>query len=313
MEKISFKAMGCQMMAALDSDSRRGSEVLNQVPEWFEAWEQCLSRFRADSELSQLNALAGQAVQVSRTLWDVFQAARRAAAATQGLITPVVLDAMVRSGYDRSFDQLPANGTAAPAAARLMPATVRDVLQDEQTHTLRLPAGMHLDFGGIAKGWAAEQAVRRLKPYGPALVDAGGDIAVSGLLSSGEPWPVGVEIPGQPGSEAEILLVGRGGIATSGIDYRRWQQDGKWQHHIIDPRTMQPAETDVLSVTVIARDLTTAEAAAKTTLILGSGAGLRWLEAQPGCAGLLVQADGTRLYSQAIQSYLWSETWQTSI
>lgn len=305
--------MGCQMMAAIDSSSRRGAEVLDHVPEWFEAWEQCLSRFRPDSELCRLNELAGQPVQVSRTLWEVFEAAQRAEAFTQGLVTPVVLDALVRSGYDRSFEQLALDVPGVQTSGQVTPVSLQQVFLNETTRTLQLPTGMHLDFGGIAKGWAAEQAARRLRPYGPALVDAGGDIAISGLRSSGEPWAIGVEAPGQPGSEAEILLVGRGGIATSGIDYRRWQQAGKWQHHIIDPRSMQPVETDVLSVTVVASDLSTAEAAAKTTLILGSQAGVRWLEAQAGCAGMLALGNGTRLYSRGIQSYLWREICQPLI
>jgi thiamine biosynthesis lipoprotein len=310
MAEIRFKAMGCQMMAALDNPSQRGAEVLKQVPAWFEAWEQTLSRFRPDSELSRLNQSSGEPVAVSRTLWDVYRTARQAEQFTQGLVTPVVLDALLQSGYDRSFEQL--GTTIRPTQSRTAAPTgsLQQVIEDPEALRLQLPAGMHLDFGGVAKGWAAEQAVRRLKPYGPALVDAGGDIAVSGLRENGQPWAVGVEDPGQPDSEMEILLVGRSGIATSGTDYRRWQQNGKWQHHIIDPRTGQPADTDVLTATVIARSLSTAEAAAKTTLILGSQLGLRWLEDQAGCEGLLVLADGSRLYSRGVSKYLWSETCQ---
>ncbi len=313
MVEIHFHAMGCQMMATLDSTSRRGAEVLEQVPSWFEAWEQSLSRFRPDSELSWLNQSAGESVQVSRTLWEVYQAARQAVEFTEGLVTPVVLDALVRSGYNRSFDQLVSAGEVAQIDLPVPIISLQTVSEDSETLTLRLPAGMHLDFGGIAKGWAAEQAVSRLKPYGPALVDAGGDIAVSGLKRNGEFWPVGVADPRQPDAELEILLVGRSGIATSGTDYRRWQQNGKWQHHIIDPRTGLPADTDVLAVTVIAPRLSTAEAAAKTALILGSQAGLRWLDDQPGCEGLLVMADGSRLYSREVSTYLWSNLCQQAI
>ena len=313
MVEIHFKAMGCQMMAALDSTSRRGAEILEQVPSWFEAWEQSLSRFRPDSELSRFNQSAGESVPVSRTLWEVYQTARQAIELTEGLVTPVVLDALVRSGYDRSFEQLV---NAVDVTQNDLPVPIvslQNVNEDPETLTLRLPAGTHLDFGGIAKGWAAEQAVSRLKPYGPALVDAGGDIAVSGLKMNGEFWPVGVEDPAHPDSELEILLVGRSGIATSGTDYRRWQQNGNWRHHIIDPRTGLPADTDVLAVTVIAPRLSTAEAAAKTVLILGSQDGLGWLDDQPGCEGLLVMADGSRMYSRGISTYLWSTLCQQAI
>ena len=264
------------------------------------------SRFRQDSELSRLNQSAGESVPVSRTLWEVYQAARQAVEFTEGLVTPVVLDALVRSGYDRSFDQLVSAVAVTQNELPVPVVSLQNISEDPETLTLRLPAGMHLDFGGIAKGWAAEQAVNRLKPYGPALVDAGGDIAVSGLKMNGEFWPVGVEDPAHPDSELEILMVGRSGIATSGTDYRRWQHNGSWRHHIIDPCTGLPADTDVLTVTVIAPRLSTAEAAAKTVLILGSQVGLRWLDEQPGCEGLLVLADGSRQYSRGIPNYLWS-------
>jgi thiamine biosynthesis lipoprotein len=101
-------------------------------------------------------------------------------------------------------------------------------------------------------------------------------------------------------------MIERGGVATSGKDYRRWQLDSVWQHHIIDPRTGLPAQTDVLTATVIAPSAVEAEVAAKVALISGSRAGLEWLEADPTLAGMLVLEDGQRIYSQRIHEYLWS-------
>jgi thiamine biosynthesis lipoprotein len=103
-----------------------------------------------------------------------------------------------------------------------------------------------------------------------------------------------------------LLALGKCGVATSGIDYHRWLQDGTWRHHIIDPRSGEPADTDLMSVTVIAPDVMLAEAAAKVALILGSQVGLEWLEKQPQLSGLLAFQDGRLLYSNHIQDYLWS-------
>ena len=102
-------------------------------------------------------------------------------------------------------------------------------------------------------------------------------------------------------------MLGRCGVATSGRDRRRWQQDGVWRHHIIDPRTGMPAETDVLSATVIAPDLIWAEIAAKTAFILGSQAGLAWIEERPALAAVLVLEDGRGLFSTRMEGYLWKE------
>ncbi len=101
-------------------------------------------------------------------------------------------------------------------------------------------------------------------------------------------------------------MIARGGVATSGRDYRRWQRDGAWQHHILDPRTGQPAATDVLSATVIAPTAREAEAAAKAALILGSREGLEWLETHPAFAGLLILEDSRMRYSHRLYKYLWS-------
>jgi thiamine biosynthesis lipoprotein len=94
-------------------------------------------------------------------------------------------------------------------------------------------------------------------------------------------------------------------VATSGRDYRRWRRNGVWQHHIIDPRTNRPAKTDVLCATVIAPSACQAEMAAKTLLIMGSLEGLRWLEARPTFAGLVVLEDGTTLHSRRWLEHIW--------
>lgn len=300
---LKFHAMGCEMLAALDSESLQAERTLASVPEWFESWEQSLSRFREDSELSELNRHAGQPWKVSQTLWRVFQAARQAEQRSQGLVTPGVLGALIHAGYDRSFSELAPLSTDLPAAS--LPTQPCSMIKDETAHTICLPPGLGLDFGGIAKGWAANQAVQKLRAYGPALVDAGGDIAVSGRPLDGSPWAIGVADPSRPEHDLGTLLLVSGGVATSGIDYRRWQQGGAWKHHIIDPRTGAPAETDVLSVTVVGSTIMEAETAAKVVLILGSREGLAWLESQPGLEGLIILQDQGQLASRNFSNYLW--------
>lgn len=300
-----FKAMGCQMLAVLDLPAEDPSAELDQVPGWFEGWEQSLSRFRETSELSRLNASAGRPVAVSETLWDVLQTALEAENRSFGLVTPAVLDALVMAGYDRSFDQL-VPASSVPTGDHFAPVgSLSAVVLDERTHSVCLPAGLRLDFGGIAKGWAADQAARRLSASGAALVNAGGDIAISGPPSGGGAWPIGICDPFDPNNDLETLMVAQGGVATSGRDYRRWQRAGLWQHHIIDPRTGRPAQADVLTATVIAPSAVEAEVAAKVALISGSQAGLEWLDSRPTLAGMLVLDDGQRLYSRRIPQYLW--------
>jgi len=166
---------------------------------------------------------------------------------------------------------------------------------------------VQLDLGGITKGWCADTATRRLAEYGPALVDAGGDIASSGLGANGARVPIGVAHPLCSDTLLAMLAVGKCGVATSGKDQRRWHFAGHAQHHIINPATGQPAHTNVLSATVIAPDTITAEIAAKCAFILGSAVGLDWLEQRPEIAGLLVLDTGELLASSRWQPHLLAE------
>jgi thiamine biosynthesis lipoprotein len=164
---------------------------------------------------------------------------------------------------------------------------------------------VRLDLGGSAKGWAVDEAIRRLAPHGPVLLDAGGDIAVSGPQADGTRWPIGVADPHTPGAHLDLLLLEHGGVATSGRDFRRWQRNGIWQHHLIDPRTMQPAISDVLSATVIGPSTAQCETAAKVVLLRGSQDGLAWLETHPDLAGLVILEDGTVHHSRRLRRYRW--------
>jgi len=289
MQRIEFRAMGCNMLAAIDADTPAAQAALAPVPAQFEVWEQALSRFRKDSELSALNARSGAPVPVSDTLWQVLSAALEAARWTDGLATPTVLKALEAAGYDRSFADL----VAAPTSSPRPPVQVEDwrhVHLDPASRTVMLPPGVQLDLGGIAKGWAAEIVASGLAPAGPALVDAGGDIVVTGPQAAGEPWPIGVEPPygDQRDLDLPLLTLTGGAVATSGRDYRTFAHGGGVQHHLIDPRTGRPADTDVLTATIIAPTALQAEAAAKVVLILGSSAGLAWIEAHPPLAALLI-------------------------
>lgn len=101
-------------------------------------------------------------------------------------------------------------------------------------------------------------------------------------------------------------MIYKGGVATSGRDYRRWQKNGVWQHHIIDPRSGDPAFTDVVTATVIAPTAQSAEMAAKAVLIQGGVQGIAWLEKHPPLAGLVVLEDGHTLHSSRWFNFIYN-------
>lgn len=305
MSQMTFRAMGCQMLAVIDGDDDAAARRLNRVPGWFAVWERHLSRFRDDSELMVINRASGTPIHISAIMQQAIGVAIAAARASDGLVTPLLLDAVVAAGYDRSWSALAADRDA-PALPRVHTHTAdwRQIRLDPATRMLTLPPGAHIDLGGSAKGWAASEAARRLGRVAAALVDAGGDIAVSGPMADGQPWPIEIADPRDDRRSLGLLLLDRGGVATSGRDYRRWNLGGLAQHHIIDPRTGLPAATDVLTATVVAPTCSAAEVAAKAALILGSHAGLRWIEQRPELAAVLVLENGRVIRSGRMARYL---------
>ncbi len=297
--------MGCHIKILLDREERVPESCLEPVPQWFEEWESVLSRFRPGSELSRLNSSKARIHRVGPVLAAVLEDSLLAAKRTGGLVTPLVHDALLAAGYDRPFDEM-ADGIRNSGAHNFPVPDWHAIRWNRKDSRIRFPDGARLDFGGIAKGWAADRTSAALNQYGPALVDAGGDISASGPRADGLPWPVGVANPFFAGEPLFTLALARGGVATSGRDYRKWNSGGGLRHHIIDPRTGEPAQTDIITATVIAPDARRAEAGAKAALILGSEGGTQWLNRHSDLAGMLVLADRRIIYSERFTDFIWN-------
>ncbi|MGD8633664.1 MAG: FAD:protein FMN transferase [Anaerolineales bacterium] len=308
MEQIEFRAMGSKMMAALEVDGPQARESLSRVPAWFEIWEQHFSRFREDSELSELNRRAGEWVQVSAAMWEMLLTAREVERESGGLVTPALQGALAAYGYDRSFEwvaKVSANLEVKELDRKPLPGMQLQI--DPYDRRVHLPLGTQLDFGGIAKGWSADQALAKLSSIGAGLVDAGGDVASGRPNAQDAAWPVGITDPFAPEDMVELLALRGEAVATSGRDVHRWLQNDAWRHHLIDPRTGEPAASRVLAATVIAPTAVEAEIGAKCALILGQVEGLAWLDARPQCSGLLIMEDGAVLESRDFDKYVWSD------
>jgi FAD:protein FMN transferase len=184
-----LRAMGCEMAIWLDVDTATAEAILPTAAQMFHEAEARLSRFRPTSELMQLNQRAGEWVAVSAELWGVVQEALHWAAVTEGLFDPTQLNALVGLGYDRSFEQLPVQSMAVPPAPRASQWAAVEMNPDGRA--IRLPATVQLDLGGIAKGYTAQQVADFLRPWGPALVNAGGDVTATAAPQGGRAGPWG--------------------------------------------------------------------------------------------------------------------------
>jgi thiamine biosynthesis lipoprotein len=284
-----FHAMGSEMAVWLDTDEATARPLLVGAEAMVVLAERILTRFEEKSELSRLNARPGQWIPVSALLWNVISAALALARQTGGLFDPTLLTALEAAGYTRSFTEM--KGVAAASNGRRpTPGHWQEVEMDPERRAIRLPAGVRLDLGGIGKGHTAQRVIDWLKQHGPCLMDAGGDLT-AGAAPRGLPgWPVAAAAPARAGVIATDLFnlwLAHASLATSGIDYRRWQQNGHDVHHLIDPRTGRPADTDAVTVTVLAADAVQAEGWATAALVAGRVAGLALLDEAGLAAGLI--------------------------
>jgi FAD:protein FMN transferase len=267
-----FSAMSTQVLMAAEGPSEAVETGFQEAKAFVVAAEKRFTRFSEDSELSRLNRAAGSWFEASADLYEVVSLSLRLYDQTGGLFDPGVLDALEEAGYNRTIQELRQYGAPEAVQVITQPRTARfgSLRLDPLHKRVHLPEGLRIDLGGIAKGWIAGRAASLLSRWSKACaVDAGGDVFLHGLPQGESCWRVSLEDPCNPTRTLAMLKLPPGAVATSAITKRRWQQNGKERHHLIDPRTRQPAQTVWQSVTAIAPTAPEAEVYAKALLIGG--------------------------------------------
>lgn len=297
---VEFQAMGTKVeigvvVAAKEAGLQQTLDEAQALVRWHESR---LSRFQACSDVSKVNANSGNWTLVHPDMAQVVALAIEAFEKTRGLFNPCLGQWLERWGYNVSFEHL----TTQPSNAQ---NTALDNAQDNAQHTsqdaaepLWIPAkcdgcplevrteqnlvkvqrGWQLDLGGIAKGWIVEQAALFLlnKGHSQFVVNAGGDMVCAGSNHT-SPWRIGIDDPKDPSRSVITLDVDNLAVATSGTYRRHWQKGSSHLHHLVDPRSGQPASSGITSCTVVHESLIAAEVVAKTALILGVQEGVVFL------------------------------------
>ena len=250
------------------------------------------SRFRPDSELSRANERVGTPTAISPLFEGALSVALEAAVETDGLVDPTVGPALLRGGYDRHFALVPADDPTPVALPSARPDW-RAVRLGSGTVTV--PEGGCLDLGATGKAFAADLLALTLEERfgGPVLVGLGGDLRVvaAGPMPGGFPVSLGHTQAQAAGPDplAQVRLTD-GGLATSSTAARRWNRAGRPWHHVVDPRTGEPATGLWRTCTALGRTAVAANVASTTAIILGEAAE-GWLRAR-GVAARLVDMDG---------------------
>lgn len=286
-------AAGTEVRAYRDAD-----RLLDRM----EAWAARLTRFSPTSDLVRLNTWPSMRAPIRPTLAAVMDWGREAQGLSDGIVDIALLDARLEAEGIGSPPTSP--GPASPASRRWSMAR-----GPRWTDALR-PMGLTFDLDGVAKGWLADRALRRLAAHPSAVVDADGDIAIR--LGPGRRMRFGVADPRTTGRtlvELELCRAATGiaadfGLATSGTSVHRWTVDGRPSHHLIDPRTGRPARTDLVQATILAGSAREAEAIAKTAVIVGSEAALERLDRRGIHAAILLTDRGDVLATPSTLGWL---------
>lgn len=254
---------------------------------WIDVIDRTCNRFRADSEISRLNAADGDVI-VSEDLARALVAARRASELTGGLCDPTVLSSLEALGYDRDYDTL---GHLDDTAVSLQPSPGFASLKfDEAARVVRKSAACRVDLGASAKALVTDLVVSDVAPTGGVILEIGGDVSARGRGHDG-PWVIGVASTlAITGLEPRITLE-NGAVATSSNDVRTWRRGDQVIGHIIDPRTGASAVSPFAAATVIDADCVSANAFATGALLWGEDAA--WHIAQAGRSARLVRHDGS--------------------
>jgi thiamine biosynthesis lipoprotein len=215
------------------------------------------TRFAPESELSRFNASSGDWVAVSPELEELLRAALEAYRLSGGLVHAGVLPSMLAIGYTRPLLE---GGMTPASVGTLLPVPPLPELLEVEPGRARLRGG-GIDLGGILKGWLADRLAAELGEN--CVVNLGGDLFARGCGPGGEGWPIDI-------GGTTVLLYDQGS-ATSGTWRRAWTQGAQRLHHLIDPRTGHPAESDLNEVSVVAECALAAETHAKVALLLGRG------------------------------------------
>jgi len=284
--------MGTSMtIEVYGGDPRSRTEAIDEAYASMTEIDRLMSNYRPDSELAQINAQAAlHPVRVSAPMWGVLSAAQLVSQRSAGTFDITVGPLVRLWGFHDKRPHIPTRDELQQVRPLI---GYEHLVLDERSQTVAFTrSGVELDLGGIAKGFAVELAGGVLRRRGfSGLIDAGGNQYLVGHPAGKSSWQVGIEDPDKPGGLLGVLDVDDGAISTSGGYHNFFVANGKTYGHLLDPRSLRPADS-ALSVTIVSPDATLADALSKPAFILGPVAGLKLVESFPGTLAIIATRGG---------------------
>jgi thiamine biosynthesis lipoprotein len=244
----------------LDSKHEIPTDFFTTIISETERLEQIMSRFRETSELTSLNRNLDHWNRISETMHDVLRKTEKKWAEMNGAFDPRVLAYLDRLGYSG----------AEVESSSLSKGTLFEWKADR-----KVKFSAPVDLGGIGKGYTADYLSTLIErecndEWMGYIINAGGDMIVSGTQADGSAWNVGVEDPIHASNDLAMVLSISGkktAICTSSTWKRRWERENQTFHHLINPWTKRPYQGSMVSVTAVAESCVDAEVYTKSLFI----------------------------------------------
>lgn len=301
-----FRAMGTEVSVDIVLPEQvapgQAREAVEKIKNIFAKNEKIFSRFSLDSELNKINRNLGQEIEVSPEMLEVLRLCLKFYEISGGYFDPRVIGNLEKIGYDKDFRSNNLN-TATDKEIELEKffTPLADDLQI-QPDTRTVVAKKRIDTTGIAKGYTVDEAALFLRQngYQNFVVDAGGDMHVAGRNNEGLPWRVAVEGVAE---ERLMLELSEAGVATSGIDRKRWSVGGKKYHHLINPKDPENFSYEIKTVSVIETKAVEADGRAKVLVLLGKEKGMEFAN-RHNIKALFLDYRGNIYLSEAIKGFI---------
>jgi thiamine biosynthesis lipoprotein len=274
---------------------RKGAEIADSCLEELARLESVFDRFLPGSEISRLNAQAGAGwVEVSEDLFAVLEVALDVAERSGGALDLSVAHLVDLWGFHEQDGRIPEHPPPndREISHQLQQVDFRRIEIDPSRRMVRLPEGVRLDMGAVAKGYALDCLAALASRQGAraALFDLGGNIKVMGTKPDGSSWRIALRHPRRLDEFFAVLALSDKAVATSGDYQRYFMWEGERYSHILDPRTGYPA-SEVCSVTVMAPTGVLSDALSTAAFVLGVEEGRALLESMPGVEGVFVDRE----------------------
>ena len=278
------------------------SQVLKDALEECGRYENLLSRTVEGSDVWQINHANGEPVEVSDDTIAILQCAKKISELSAGAFDVTIAPVSTLWDFTSGDAVLPDADEIARAAE-----LVDQARMEIDGNTVRLPAGMMIDLGGIAKGYIADKVKDWLENRGVkhAILSFGGNIVGIGMKPDGTEWKVGIQDIDKKTGEYMLVSKNTGGsTVTSGIYERGFDLDGVRYHHLLSAETGWPVQNELASVTIFSESSMEGDALSTAAFVLGTEAGLKLIESLDGIEAVFISRDRTVTYSSGAANYI---------